>query len=90
MKWLQPKETAIGTTRIVWRFLWRPICLPVGDAKVLEPWTLKRGLTFSKEYRWLWFYRIKQKYLVFTDGFCNFEQWENVCWADEDCPLNWR
>lgn len=88
MRWIH-REPKIGSTRIVWKFIWWPKELPVGDPDILKLWSDK-GLVFAKESRFLWFYRVKQKYTEFMREWVRFNDWEDTCWADKDTPNNWR
>jgi hypothetical protein len=87
MRWPYRKKPAIGSTRIVLQFIWKPKCLPVGDPSALKRW---KNLSFANENRWLCFSSVKQIYTELTDGCCYFFQWKDCCWADKDRPLNWR
>lgn len=58
-----------NTTRIVTRFLFLPMTLPVNHS-------------FSVETRWLEFIKIQQKYRVITyQPFLNY--WENISFIEE-------
>jgi len=73
MRWIH-REPKIGSTRIVWKFIWWPKSLPV------RRWAHRK---LPQEVRFLWFYKVEQKYTEFMREWVKFNDWEDICWADK-------